>query len=394
VPGSPCLEAIAGGARVGFSSRHATPSSKHETPELPLLEGAAQELASLDEFQLLPAAAIDCCHGPGAWTPPTTTPNTGLPASPDNDDATDSEEEHTESAEEEPHQLRTLPAVSLDPIKTSGCYTEGDYVPMWCWKHSLEDGQVLLVPFAEGVGEEPPIPDIEGYCEKLWCWLQPADAHTGKPAMVVPFTDKAEVEADAAGGSDLLDVALGLSPSLDPDISPRPPKGGHEPAWSCGPCWPFNRRPTTLSVSGLPQDCTQEELLEILDREEFSGLYDFVYLPPADKVQLFDLEAMAGASESWADCEVEKAPAERCALINLTKHTHALALADRLHKKKSWGGASGSCCVDWSLPCQSLAELIQVYRNVPGIRAPEGQEDILPQVFKEGWPVPLPPPTA
>jgi len=256
-------------------------------------------------------------------------------------------------------------------VEVSAGYTAGCSVPMWCWTHKLEDGQVLIVPFAEGNTELPPNADAaEGSCAKLWCWLQEADEAAGTPPQVVPFTDKVTLEPENTEAGDLLDVALGIS-SKSEEAGPRQLEEGYEPDWKYGPCYPFNSKPTTLKLSGLPKDFTQEDLLELLDREEFSGYYDFVYLP--------------------SQAEAGLAPRE--ALINLTSHAYALALASRMHSKTSLGGRCGSPIVTWSLPCQGLAELVQVYRNVPGNRSPEALEEDLPQLFSKGWPVPLPPPT-
>jgi len=387
VPKSPLHDALNGKAKVAFASRHATPSSKTATPELHLLEAAAQELDSLDELHLLPAAAIDCSWADCSediWpTPATTAPHTGLCVSPLDGDLAESEEEEEEgedradSTEEMPRQLRAFPAVSLDPVEVSAGYEAGSYVAMWCWTHKLEDSQMLIVPFAEGDAEEPPVEDaVEGSCAKLWCWVQPADEAAGTPVLVVPFTDKgAALEPEDAGTGDLLDVALGISPKAE-EVGPLPLQGGHEPAWKYGPCYPFCRKPTTLKLSGLPKDFEQEDLLELLDREEFSGCYDFVYLP--------------------SQAQAEAGLADRHALVNLTKHTYALALASRLHSKTSMGGKCGSPLVAWSLPCQGQAELVQVYRNVPVNRSPDEaleEEEELPQLFAKGWPVRMPPPT-
>jgi len=177
---------------------------------------------------------------------------------------------------------------------------------------------------------------------------------------VVPCTDKCP-SAESAG-------AAPISPTCAPA---PPPSGSFAPLWFSGPYWPFNVAPTTLSISGLPQELTQDGFLEVLDREEFSGFYDFVFLPPA------------AASDKGT----------RNAIVNMTKHEYALALAARLHGKTSWGVGDGcdSCEVSWSLPLQGLSELIQVYRDSPE-SSPDVEAHLRPQLFSKGWPVPLPPP--
>merc|ERR1719198_2944068 len=54
---------------------------------------------------------------------------------------------------------------------------------------------------------------------------------------------------------------------------PEPPTGKelYKPKWAYGSSWPFNTAPTTLRLSNLPRDLTQQGLLQTLDSFGFSG---------------------------------------------------------------------------------------------------------------------------
>lgn len=353
-------------------------ASKHATPELALLEGAAHELANLDEFELLPAAVVDMVEA--------VTPTTAAPTSPDGETSEDECEAAPQGAHgwsQEPPDFQpggdvpgAVPAASaFQPAAPAEMAFEpqGGYMAMWCWMQHMEDGRMTISPFApasmEDVEEEPPECPIAGGCGtciKMWCWVQPNGAGS---MMVVPCTDR--LPSGAAQQPETPAAA-----AEEEWAPPPPPPGSYVPAWVPGPYWPFNISPTTLSLSNLPDDLTQDELLEILDREEFSGLYDFVFLPAA----------CAGSGS---------APAQgpRCALVNLIKHQHALSLAARLHGKTAWGGGDRrrACEVTWSLPIQGLEELVQTFRDAPE-NSPDVEESLRPQLFERGWPTPLPPP--
>mmetsp|Transcript_130102 Transcript_130102/g.324349 ORF Transcript_130102/g.324349 Transcript_130102/m.324349 type:complete len:374 (+) Transcript_130102:114-1235(+) len=357
---SPCV------AQALSAAKHAA------TPELPLLQEAASELASLEGFQLLPASVLERSES-------TTTPTTALPASPHEEDSEASSpaddvllealapqaepaipKQEDEEVRDEPTRSRF---VSMAPVAAL-VDPAGGYVPMWCTIRNLEEGNMLIIPCADGSSNEMPdpraIPD-DSRLVKLWCWAQP-NGQGGM--MVVPCTGKeAEVRAEDA-------------PAAESACAPVPPTSDTcigMPQWPEGPYYPLNAAPTTLSISCLPKDLTQEELLEVLDREEFSGFYDFVFLP-----------------EKSEPCQ-----SERHALINLVRHEYALTLASRLQGRTFWGvgDRTRSCEVTWSQPVQGLEALIQVYRDAPENHA-NVEEHLRPQLFSKGWPVPMPPPTA
>lgn len=334
---------------------HVTISSKHATPELPVLTGAACELASLDEFTRLPSAAIDRGEAP--------TPTTGVPQSPAEEDSAD------ESPESSPSPVGALaePCPGPSPELASAMQflapipmyvgPDGGYVAMWCSVREAEDGSALITPRADGSCEQPPqdLSPPEGPLTRLWCWAQP-DGQGG--LLVAPCTSKSQAVDDGAWGQGPATKAHAHGPVASPAASQLPD-------WPAGPFWPFNAPPTTLEISKLPEDFTQEDLLEVLDREEFSGLYDFVFLRPGGK-------------------------GPRTALVNFVANEHAHALAARLRHRALWTaeGQQGACGLDWSRNTQGLEELVEIHRNL--LRRGAGAEGT-PQLFEGGWPVEMPP---
>mmetsp|Transcript_58983 Transcript_58983/g.140836 ORF Transcript_58983/g.140836 Transcript_58983/m.140836 type:complete len:361 (+) Transcript_58983:200-1282(+) len=166
-------------------------------------------------------------------------------------------------------------------------------------------------------------------------------------------------------------------PPPHPRKAEQPPpipqhEGAYRPRWVYGWSWPFNTAPTTLIVENLPSELTQSRLLEVLDDWGFCGYYDFVFLP---------VNLRTGRSQ-------------RHALINVTRHSVGLALADRLHGFCDWGVGDGSrrCEANWSLPTQGLAELVENHRNHAAMHElVEGS--LKPMLFTDGWQVPFPAPT-
>merc|ERR1719199_886048 len=112
--------------------------------------------------------------------------------------------------------------------------------------------------------------------------------------------------------------------------------------WVYGAEWPFCVAPTTLMLSNLPTDLLQEDLIEVLDKEGFSGFYDFLYLA-------LDPNTHRNLGH---------------AIVNLTRHEYGLALSALMHGRTSWCGTiTSECQVTWSIPLQGLSQLIEHYRN-------------------------------
>jgi len=363
--------------------------SRHETPELPLLEEAAGQLAGFDEEQLLPAAAVDveCAWGLDE------TPGTTVPASPQDEDdylsvATDAQSSEDEAPEKPvsltpwPHEpapcnrlvvkntfldleeqsnqtlaasrsralsessgLLDLAVRGVEEVSVSSFYgataNDSDWMataverhmfepeavcvqmaPMWCNVIMDDDGCVTqVVPFAHADASE---------VNESTFWVDPC-------CLCIP---QGEFEWSAEPGE--VAEANEVPAAADPAET--------EPAETCSARQP----PTTLVLRHLPADLLQEDLLEVLDREEFSGLYDFVYLP---------------------DCASE----DRVAVLNLTEHAHGEQLKEKFEGRTSWGGmvSERACAVTWS-ELQGLDELAATYRDTTGA-----------EMFKGGWPVPL-----
>lgn len=141
------------------------------------------------------------------------------------------------------------------------------------------------------------------------------------------------------------------------------------PPW---PYWNTGLVPTTLELSGLPQQCNTSVLATQLDEWGFAGLYNFIHVP----VNPSTGRAFGGA------------------LVNATSHAHGCAIAGRLQGFQSWpafssrattarsahksarrGGVQTArtsrssqgrrCCVLWSHACQGLEQLILQYQVHP-----------------------------
>lgn len=204
--------------------------------------------------------------------------------------------------------------------------------------------------------------DLAADCEHeaFWCWVQQQEDGS---MIITPCTDASAcgVLADASG--------MLLDSTTDVVGAPaRPPTGSHVPAWVYGAQWPYCVAPTTVILSNLPEDLIQEDLIEILDKEDFSGFYDFLYLP------------------SEPDCDRNSG----YAIVNLTRHEYGLALSALLQGRTSWCGTTTSeCQVTWSIPLQGVVELIKHYRNHPA-NHDNVPEDRRPTFFASGWPSPFP----
>jgi len=148
----------------------------------------------------------------------------------------------------------------------------------------------------------------------------------------------------------------------------RSSQGSYAPAWVYGAQWPFCVAPTTLILSNLPKDLQQEDLIEIIDKEGFSGFYDFLHMP-------MDLDLSSNLGY---------------ATVNLTRHEYGLALSALMHGRSSWCGANTLACqVTWDTHSQGLTQLIEHYQGHPacGDKVPL---DMRPTWFSSGWPHPLP----
>eukprot|EP00927_Polykrikos_kofoidii_P050772 TRINITY_DN44646_c0_g1_i1.p1 TRINITY_DN44646_c0_g1~~TRINITY_DN44646_c0_g1_i1.p1 ORF type:complete len:379 (+),score=48.55 TRINITY_DN44646_c0_g1_i1:79-1215(+) len=164
--------------------------------------------------------------------------------------------------------------------------------------------------------------------------------------------------------------AMPLSAAEVACAPPSPAAGSYLPIWKDDQLVGSGGPPSTLDVGNLPTTMWQEDFVEILDREGFSGFYDFVYMP-------FDISA----GKSFGK-----------AVVNLTRHEYGLALAARLHGRSQWGGfgiSTAPCEVNWSGDVQGFTDLVGRYRD-----GPENMDEVptehRPLVFSQGWPEPFP----
>lgn len=193
-----------------------------------------------------------------------------------------------------------------------------------------------------------------------WCWLQP----DGEGSMLaIPCSDRP------------LDMVEEAPTAAELACAPPPPAtGSYRPAWvpRCTSEGHVCSPPTTLALGNLPPSLTQEALLEVLDRAEFSGFYDFVFL---------EADLVTGSTCGTA-------------LVNCTRHTYALAMAAKFQGRASWptddeDDVTIACEVQWSLPFQGRDSLVDGYRDHP-LNEGTVNEEMRPQLFKDGWPLPFP----
>lgn len=225
-------------------------------------------------------------------------------------------------------------------------------VPLWCRMEQDENFGMRIEPFmTENAAAE--FAAHGGSCEVFYCQLR---QHYTGGTLITPCTDASMCE-----GVDL--EPLQAPSETEASCAPPPPaEGSYAPVWVYGPRLPFNAAPTTLTISNLPEDFTQEDMTEILDKEGFSGFYDFVFLPS---------DPNTGKHSTIA-------------IVNLTHHAYGLALAARLHGRSHCGGQ-----VSWSLPLQGLKALEEHYSNHPA-NNDDVPFELRPMLFKGGFPRPLP----
>jgi len=248
-------------------------------------------------------------------------------------------------------EVEALQSSSL-PLATSTEAANGDMVPMWCAiQHDGMCGTVIM-PCEDCAAAEAAC-QMGAQMVQLWCWTR----QDGQKTIAVPCTNWAPEQEEVSAAEAL--------------CAPAPPSAGSFcPIWQPAFGWNPSVLPTTLILGNLPASLEQETLLEVLDREEFSGFYDFVFLLPGTENGSFQE-----------------------AIVNLTRHAYASSLAALLHGRTTWGEGNGTdaCEVRWSVPLQGQNNLVEHYRNhaANGV----GEEASLgPQLFKKGWPEVMPRP--
>jgi hypothetical protein len=135
-------------------------------------------------------------------------------------------------------------------------------------------------------------------------------------------------------------------------------------------------RPTTVNLKNLPTNCTISMVLATLEREGFSGYYNFVYVPVD-----FRTKTYLGYAQ-----------------VNLLDHGLAEIFCKHFQGFTNWATATNSC---ESLRCvadlvtaahQGIDTLIERYRNSP-LMHDAVPEEYKPALFSNGMRVPFPSPT-
>lgn len=128
---------------------------------------------------------------------------------------------------------------------------------------------------------------------------------------------------------------------------------------------------TTLMFRNLPNNYTRTMLLALLDRENFSGRYDFVYVP-------VDFSTTYGVGYAF---------------INTTSRADAEAMWKHFSGFSSWEVRSRKVVeVTWSTPNQGLSVHIQRYRNSTLMRD-DVPDEWKPALFSDGVRIPFPTPS-
>jgi len=367
---------------------------KQLSPELPLLE-AVEEVGNSSQAcdELLPLAAMDLKTSGGRLHAVKST-RTWADA---NSDASDSGDEqdgenstdlprdseslesrsnssvsktHAEAMPPSPNPRTTSPSkLGADDLQAKGVIKAelSALVPSFDVSANVVLAQLLCRLCQDGNGGMNIVPcmgdDLAADCEHevFWCYVEPRQDGT---ILITPCTDAAAcgVAVDASGSP--LDAIAEI-----PGAPERPPQGSHAPMWVYGAKWPYSVAPTTLMLSNLPDDLLQEDLVEVLDKEGFSGFYDFLYLPS---------DPDFGRNLGYA-------------IVNLTRHEYGLALSASMHGRTSWcGSVTPECQVTWSSTLQGISQLIEYYRNHPACHDNVPVE-MRPTFFSGGWPRPFPP---
>lgn len=225
-------------------------------------------------------------------------------------------------------------------------------IQLLCRICSLNTGMSVVPCMGEDVGTDDDH-------EVFWCNVQP---QRDGDARITPCTDATTcgIDTDANGAP--------LVSSLEVVGAPeRPGTDAFAPTWIYGSRWPFCVAPTTLVLCNLPADLLQEDLIEILDKEGFSGFYDFLYL----------------ASDSTGKNSGN-------AIVNLTRHEYGLALSALMQGRTSWCGTkSEECQVSWSMPTQGLTALVDHFQELGCSESPVPL-DQRPTFFSAGFPSTFP----
>lgn len=128
---------------------------------------------------------------------------------------------------------------------------------------------------------------------------------------------------------------------------------------------------TTVMLRNLPNNYSRAMLLDLLDSEGFSKLYDFIYLP-------IDFKSRASLGYSF---------------VNLVNPEAANRFRLTFEGFSNWILPSRKVCyVTWSGPHQGLREHVERYRNSP-VMHDTVPDTYKPVIFKDGVRAAFPPPS-
>jgi hypothetical protein len=128
---------------------------------------------------------------------------------------------------------------------------------------------------------------------------------------------------------------------------------------------------TSIMMRNIPNNYTRAHVLKLLEKEGFSGAYDFFYLP-------IDLKTKSGLGYAF---------------INFVNHESAIAFQKHFDGFSNWVATSGKVCkVTFSDRIQGLKQHVERYRN-SSIMHESVPDEFKPMLFENGVPVRFPAPT-
>jgi len=128
---------------------------------------------------------------------------------------------------------------------------------------------------------------------------------------------------------------------------------------------------TTVMFRNLPKNLTQVAVLETLENQGFSTVFDFVYLP-------VDFQKMVSFGY---------------AVVNFVTHEAAERAMRHFTGFTAWPMPSRKACTTvWNTPCQGIAAHVERYRDSP-LMHPDVAQEFKPMLFSHGCPLSFPLPT-
>lgn len=128
---------------------------------------------------------------------------------------------------------------------------------------------------------------------------------------------------------------------------------------------------TTVMMRNIPNNCTREQLITLIEENGFQSCFDLVYLP-------IDLKNKVGLGYAF---------------LNFRSNEDANAFILSFQGFKNWNMKSEKICeVTWSDAMQGLSEHVERYRDSP-VMHDSVPEEFKPVLFKDGQRVKFPPPT-